>query len=544
MEQRNAKNKVRTANAVFLLLTAAAAVNALLPGSGFNAPLSPGEAKTLLFSHNYFTITFLKSLYDNSQPLYYLLAHFVSFIPGGVMPLRIFSFALFLGTIITAFNAFKVRKGDNGTTHHINATLLLVGPAPLLLQASTKAEPFALAAFLIAASCLYFHSAFFEKEKSETKFVAAMTLALYTSLAAAAFYAALLPIARNATSAEGKKHTPAAFKRIFIYFIPGLIFRLLGSIKNDTFYDSVLVRGNSLAAFFLHRAAAEFTALFSPANLAVSTLIILVIPLFIFFILNARYSKPNKRNPLLIPLIVAGVVFFFATYKATAEKARADAGAAKLISAINSEENKNAGFLFIDNCGGDNRRLFEYEFGRLNNPHLIISPKNMRPRPLNLGPSFRDFEAKPGGASYMADIKELFLESDKVLLFSDNCKPAQGIKKDFINWSANITNKTQAGKNKYFNIEKLELKNSYSKDGILLDLFVNDCSETEKAARLIQDATFTPLMLEGYFHTRDAKRVRAAEKKLLSACGNDIKCKKTVADKITSFRSGDNTGKR
>jgi hypothetical protein len=299
----------------------------------------------------------------------------------------------------------------------------------------------------------------------------------------------------------------------------------------------VYVRGKPAATFFLNYAAIKFDELFLKSNFesfrfAAPVLTILILPLFVFLILIARNNLAGKRNQILIPVILASVLFGFASYKATAIDEAADKSAAKIFGGVNDKFGKKDGLLFIDTCDNDDRRLFEYILRNTKSDNLVVSTKNMRAWGLNLGPSFRKFDNKNNGSQYMADIKELFLATDNVWLFSDSCAGSEKLKampqimNSFSYWTNNIAHITlfpENMKSKYYHAKKITLNAGIEKDGILLDLLINDYGEAGKAARLIQDGTFTPEMLRSYFYAREPEHAKKAAEKLIAACAGDVK---------------------
>jgi hypothetical protein len=96
-------------------------------------------------------------------------------------------------------------------------------------------------------------------------------------------------------------------------------------------------------------------------------------------------------------------------------------------------------------------------------------------------------------------------------------------------WS---TNTGEAGENP---LERFVGKKDFSPDGILLDLFVNDYGDKEKAAMLIQDETFEPRMLRSYFWDDTPEALKSAAAALMNSCGTDEACHGTALKKIDAF---------
>ncbi|MFC1474519.1 hypothetical protein ACFLQK_00605 [bacterium] len=266
MAKTNADRYIRAAKVVAIILAAIGAAQVFLPGSGFNAPLSPGEAKTLLFADNYFTVTFLKSLYDNSMPLYYLVAHFIAFLPREIVMLRLFSFICFLGTLHTAFSLFRESAQNNKDNDNpppaLNTCLLFLGLAPLLIYYSWKAEPFSLAALLISLSCLHFMKAYVTRSGLSKPYITWTLLALYTTPAALFFFISHCLAYRGVKKHAGysvaaNDHAKASdLRKIFLCLLPAILILLSGFTKStlplaqSTPKDSLLLILDPVIVFF------------------------------------------------------------------------------------------------------------------------------------------------------------------------------------------------------------------------------------------------------------------------------------------------------
>ncbi|MFA6448089.1 MAG: hypothetical protein WCX65_01355, partial [bacterium] len=504
MKQGNAGKHINAAKIIFLLMAAAGFAHAFLPGSGITAPLSPGEAKTILFADNYFTITFLKSLYGHSLPLYYLAAHFIAFLPREIVALRLFSFLFFLGALYSTAKLFvesaPPTNRKSGIPTAIYSGLLFLALSPLMLYYSCKAEPFSFAVCLLSFSCMFFQSAFVNKTGSAKPFIFIFALALFTTHVAAAFLAVfVIYLAARISDEKDRPAARAAVKTLLICYIPCVLFSLLGIIKTNSFYIYVFEEGKPAIAYFISYFQSALSRIFSGNplendRLAFAALTAIAIPVSLYrAFAGAGRSSANvfiKAFPVFLASVALGIIFHInITVKFSANV---------IFSNVFAYAQKNIartdGLLFLDSRDNDDYWLFKYHFRNSGVPNLALSSKIMKATPFNLGSSFKKYEINRRETADMIAIKELFLDAGDIWRFIDTCpsvggeKPTTPLQKEFQKWRQNVAwariysadEKTRCAM-----IERISLKPGFHKDAILLDLFVNDYKDAGKVARLI-----------------------------------------------------------
>ena len=213
------------------------------------------------------------------------------------------------------------------------------------------------------------------------------------------------------------------------------------------------------------------------------------------------------------------------------------------------------GFLMLTGRTRDERFLFSYLVEKHGRKGLVFPEPETGPRGLDLGKKYESLNRRDGAADSIAPVKELFLGSDAVWVFNychidfvchagafmDYLKhcDAPGCTKNALYWLLQVSipwDEQQYADRKYL-LTKFKRRPGFSDDGILLDLFLNDYGDREKAARLIQDETFKPASLKSYFWNTRSPAIQRSLAKLVDACGKNSECRDTVLSKIARFPS-------
>ncbi|MCX6813674.1 MAG: hypothetical protein NT078_00365, partial [Candidatus Azambacteria bacterium] len=525
-------------------------------------PLTASEEKTIFFSRQYFSITFLLSTYNNEMPLYYLFSHFILFLPKGFFILRCLSMFFCLNAFICfwgGFNSFRKYSGADKEHYDLLATMLFVSVYLLYSQTFIysfwKAIPFSFNAFLIACSLLFFIKAHIRDDSSKRPvFIIFAVLSFYSSIAGAIvfvleiIYLALSRILPDEMSVkrENINNFKKDFFRIFLFIIPAAFIYILGFWKQS-----------SESATFLSYCD---TCLMKNLNSTINTQFeLLVIPVFLIFCavvwsiaLCVKFKKNlGKALPFLLFFVFAAL---FGALSFVNDKDITDKKMNNIMSCFSGcPACGKDGFLFLTGCTKDDRYVYLNFLSENDINGLVFPGKNALGSGLNLGSRFPSFGNNNEKDVFIRQVKELFLQSDGVWVFyycegTDKCKPENHVhylesknapesavrSYDWIDKTTRINDSSGNNEGGYF-AKYHRLKPGFSRDGILLDLFVNDYGDKDRAAELIQDETFKPEMLGSYFWNDEKGRVEAAASALANACGEDGACRKTALSKIDLF---------
>lgn len=532
------------------------------------SPLTAAEAKTIYFSRQYFSITFLLSLFNNEMPLYYLLSHFIFFLPKGLLILRCLSFVCFMASFIYicflfVFSSSMKRIGENKKYYLILIVMIFLFYLLVLWQISSdsfgKAVPSSFNLLLIVCSLVFFIKTYiFGDSSKRNAFILFTVLSFYSSTAGAiVFVLAIIFLISNrflpdelSIKREDIPNLKRDLFRIFIFFIPAFFIYVLGLWKQT---------GDS-APFF----AFCDTSLIGYLDPAIDALFELPIIIPVTIVLCAAALSFAFRTKYKKSFIITFPLLMFFAFAAiigqdVLQRSFEDIDFSNITKNANMNyslerpEFRKAGFIFLNGCTGNDRYLY-LNFLRENKLNGLVFPgKNALGSGLNLGSRFPAFGNNNEKDVFIRQVKELFLQSDGVWIFyycegTDKCKPENYVhylesknapesavrSYDWIDKTTRINDSSGNNEGGYF-AKYYRLKPGFSRDGILLDLFVNDYVDKDRAAELIQDETFKPEMLRSYFWNDAQGRAEEAAASLVNVCGEDGACRKTALSKIDLF---------
>ena len=221
------------------------------------------------------------------------------------------------------------------------------------------------------------------------------------------------------------------------------------------------------------------------------------------------------------------------------DEIRAAAAMIKAVKIVKSSARINDAYLLL----GSNKRLNEIIFSRYFPKSmcesLVFSSNGSSLPVLNLNEKFPAYQGEKRAEPYIGDVKEIFLRADRVWIFREIAHPKQMGEKieralHWIELTTDVKKTLRVGNR--FLITLHQFKTGIASDGVLLDLFVNDFGDTEKAAILIQDDTFRPEALRGYFYEHSTEKINEAAQALLKVCGvDDRECRNIVLEKIRAL---------
>ncbi|MEW5946493.1 MAG: hypothetical protein AB1742_09865 [bacterium] len=557
--------------ALFVLCLAGAALTVgFVPALGACARPSPGEALTLELGRRYFAVTLLLALFENESPLYHLFSHFVLFLPGGFYALRAFSAACFAAIPYVVYLIGRDVSGRAPVARRVAACSFLA-LAPLLVRFSWKAEPLVPAVFFTILSVHFFVRAYVSGEARLRAPYAVVTLiALYTSFSAFPFFLVQAAYAlRGFSVSRGEKRVSGCddgsrrdLLKVFGLFVPGLIFKAGGVTKNvlTGFYTFQPVSGYDVLSGVAPQAGFPGSA---GAEVAAFLLV------FALFLSAVCYGRGNGlRGGGGLPALSGGFMTAFtllmciSAFVLSMSVAVSDVRAAvewdSVAGHVESSSRDGDGLLLVA-ARPDKRSYYLFsDYMRAAGLRGEIVPVRPLVRDeLDLGGGFALRPARGSGNEDEIRVKELFLETDRVWVIywcredRGACRAGArgrgaaarvaallggGSPRRALSWMEAAADEREAKSfGDKFQSALYALKPGFAKDGILLDLLVNDLGERDKAARLIMERDFEPEMLRGYFHGVRRHEILFASRSLIGACAGDAACRAEVLRKIRLY---------
>jgi len=555
-----------TLKLVFAALAVAGVVFNLSTGCSPFSPLTFEEARTFYFADNYFTISILLPFFNAEMPLYYMLAHFVSFLPGDTAILRLLSVVFFVLYCVGFFTLLRdiTNRVDETKGQLSSFPLLFIASIPFipfLLYFCMKATPVSFSAMLVIFSILYFYRAYIRGEEDYRKyFTAFTTAALYSTLLMFPLSIAQWICAGRTSSTTGKTRqgrTPEEFRKIFLYFLPGLFMWILGGIKQIFLLMNGLQDATAPAVsdvivriFGLYDIADV-----SPAGPAISILIVVI---FIPACLYISLSKPkmNTGKWSAVPATAAACLSIglcLISGSVVAKRTSLDRATATMIERLELEEGEDDTLIAF--VRDRDYYLFRRVFHGTGLRYLIYPDPERNSGKLDLGGIF-----EPVAEAGIRRPEEMFLGSEKVWIITARAVTyreghpdpsgrnirTEKVYEEFQRWNKDTVLKGEnvpagysvSGEKYKYSIQPAVLKPGFTADGILLHLFVNHFHDNEKAVKLLNEPDFEPGDLEAYFFDDSPGAVETAVANLAATCEKNLSCRKRVLDKIVEFASG------
>lgn len=527
--------------------------------------ISSSESRTIFFSRQYFSITFLLSLYNNELPLYYLLSHFILALPSGFFILRLLSSLFFVASLGVSLLIFRdlfykaeSENPDYPAYRYVSAMIWMIFSFKLFCLYLYQASPKNFSLFLIVCGILFFTRTYIKGDSSKSNlFITFAVLSLYTTkiafycyilFAACVLFRNFLPNKKTLIP-ETSKYLKRDLLRVFMFFIPGLCFWLFGHLKQAGNVMNVFSFYDKTPIYYFYKSIQD---LYAYKSFFAGVFLVTIILLFFY------HRKPKTFFETWVLYFYLVVFCFLTIYSSVCinsdmDRFSADADMNSALSYSKSCSEKNDGYLFLS-CYYQSCRYSYKNFLRDKNRNgLIIPDDEFEVGGINLGPKFPSFGKEHINRSTIGSVKELFLQSRRVWVFyycdtDKKCDPnhysaylrkmkAPDVTQKAFEWisKTNTTKKEKKQRSyKYFS-KTFSLKSGFSRDGILLDLFVNDYGDKDRAAELIQDETFKPEMLRSYFWNDAQGRAEEAAAALVNVCGEDGACRKTALNKIDLF---------
>ncbi len=489
--------------------------------TGLLSPPSGAESMTVMTGSQYFAISMLLVYFEKLFPLYYAFAHFILLIPGGLFILRAISFAGFIATLI--FIDMTHRSLPRRPSRA--AIFATTGALPLLCFHAWRAEPVAPLAAMIAFIALTLARLDgISAEANGKRITIASILAFYTSLAAAPFVAL--------ACATLRRHGDRRFLLIIRACLPclGLWLLALGRGALEMSWHRSLFGDYS-------RWASEGVWCNFIQQPDFALVIAVACP---FFALKAAFtsdvSAAGTRSSSALHIFawaafVAGAYYFSAMSAQSVSWSRAFTYAASLTGG-------NTGIIALDNKPSRddyyrfNSFVSEKGIAGAVIPVRLFAASGVQPR---VTTGFREIKSSQDTANVL--IKDTFLFSGNlVVIVADRTSTPDPRVAEALDWleaTGDVTSKKRF--DRYFTVMQIEHDPAVAKDGVLLDLFVNDMRDGAKAARLIQEPDFTPEMLAGYYHGKSPEDTAHRTDRLMKACGDNEACRQAAAEKSSAF---------
>lgn len=500
-------------------------VFALAAGAAFSSlyPLPfPDEARTLFFSEHLLAIGFFLSLYDNLLPLYYAFARAASFLPGGLLSLRLLSSVFFLCGVHCARLAIlrsRMTRRSKSRCH----TLVVYSSFFLAIE-SWRAAQFSFSFLLIALSWLLLVEA--------NRNPGARAYRLHTAATAAAAYTCefgmLSLLIQAAVVAASRKRAASpvgvSLRPAILASIPALFILVSGAFKTGS------PRAVENISLYLH----SWADLASSAAASPSLIVAALAAAFILFAptwLAARAetaddsqaSSPSKSATfILIAAFFIGAAFRFAFFRIESFQNKDNSRYVRNIERLRADCANGTGVIFFDSGAQTDRHVFHY-FNKLYDCDGLLYGGKGFPSDSILPESYIR-AARPYPFNHL---KEYALRKDALSLHN-----AGG------GFSSEKENKPDM-EWLFSNYEDVEgvfrLREGFSKDGLLLGLFAVDYADREKAAALIQANDFEPWMLKSYYGAANGGDAKAKLDALALACGSDAACLDAAISKSLLF---------
>ncbi len=511
---------------------AAVSVFTLAAGAAFSSlfPLPfPDEARSLFFSGNFLVIGFFLSLYDNLLPLYYAFARAASFLPGGLLSLRLLSSVFFLCGVHCARHA--VSRSRLSPLAKQNSHALIIYPSLFLALESWRATPFSFSFMLVALSWMLFIEARRNPGTRIFRLHAAATIAAAYSCEAG-IISLLVQAAAAVSGKRSASSSGVSLRPAILASIPAALILVSGAFKTGTPRAAELIS--------LHLQSWARLASSAPGNPALTVAALAsALVLFALTLLAARAENPygdsrasyqSSKVPsnvfILIAALFVAAAFRFSFFQIESIKNKDNARYVKNIERLRVDCSTGNGVVFFDSGAPTDRHVFRYFnnlydcdgllYGEKKFPSGSILPESYiraaRPYPFNR-------------------LKEYALRKDAISLHyaSGGLRPDAKTSPDMAWFFSSFEEDGGV----------FRLKKGFSKDGVLLGLFAIDYADREKAAALIQADDFEPWMLKSYYGAADGGDAKSKLDALALACGSDAACLDAALSKTLLFAASD-----
>jgi len=511
---------------------ATVSVFTLATGAAFSSLFSlpfPDEARSLFFSGNFLVIGFFLSLYDNLLPLYYAFARAASFLPGGLMILRLLSSVFFLCGVHCARLAVLRSRMAPRTKSRCHA--LIVYSSFFLAVESWRAAPFSFSFLLIALSWMLFVEA--------RRDPGARVSRLHTAATAAASYTCefgilSLLVQTAVVAASGKRSSDSggvSMRPALLASVPAVLILVSGAFKTG----APRAAGN-ISLYFQSWADIAASATENPARIVAALATALVLFALTWLAARAenhdgdsRASYQSSKVPSTVFILIAALfivaAFRFSFFQIESFQNKDNARYVKNIERLRADCSNGTGVVYFDSGSPTYKHVFHYFDELFDCDGLLYGGKTFPSAPILPESYIR--AARPYPFNHL---KEYALRKNALSLhnagegFGPGSKTARDIEWLFSNFEA------AAG--------VFRLRRGFSKDGILLELFAVDYGDSEKAAALIQADDFAPWMLKSYYGAGGAD-VKSKLDALARACGDNASCLDAAISKSLLFAASD-----
>ncbi len=495
-------------------------------------PPSAGEAGTLGMGHRFFTVTFLLSLYESEMPLYYLFSHFVLFLPGGLVILRVLTAIMWLGCLLTVYLVFRKITRDYAEA---SVFYSLIGTAIVnsalfffpLMYIPWKAERYIPAALLCALSILHFVRLAGGERRSRPLFIAFTALAFYT--AGGAFLLliieALSLLVFKPSGPAIRKNARSSIMAAFLAMLPGFGLIALGAVKNSA--AAIPLCGPSGHALF------RASEIINPA--------VAVILLALIALASKRISPPGAKSFIrtfvsLTAIATICVLTSSILKDYTSRSIEDDFAWRKTVSFVQENAGPNDGLVFVRACDRKDDYLAKYYFDRTGLDYVLCPEKTRLDRRLYLKGEFGAI--KSAGKGFF-ELKELFLNGGDVWMFINaEDEGRQFALLEWLDFVAEVKTEKSYERDRLL-LRRYSLKRGFNTDGILLDIFANDFDDGEKAALLASKKDFTPAAFRSFFWKQELEPVKDSINKTVSGCGEDASCRTAILSRLVLFAASD-----